>query len=134
MEMEQMMACLLAEMKAVIRTNEAKVDISLKEIMARLKAMIPNYREKIMAKLVAHHEMMTVMMDSQPEKIEAAVETIRTLEDQYGNLHLSVGHHQQPKKWTQHDGGSWQKLPAAQGWLTWHAIPAPCKGHSHQES
>jgi hypothetical protein len=46
MEMEQMMACLLAEMKAEIRTNQANTDTSLKEIkeemMERLEAMIQN--------------------------------------------------------------------------------------------
>jgi hypothetical protein len=32
MEMEQMMACLLAEMKDEIRTNQAKANVNLKEI------------------------------------------------------------------------------------------------------
>jgi hypothetical protein len=32
METEQMMACLLAEMKAEIRTNQAKADANLKEM------------------------------------------------------------------------------------------------------
>jgi hypothetical protein len=113
MEMEEMMAHLLAEMKAEIRTNQAKADTSLKEMMARLEAMIKNNQENMMAKLDAHHEMMIVRMDSQLEKMEAAVETIRTLEDRYGDLYLAIGHCQQPKKWAQGDGGSWQKLPAA---------------------
>jgi hypothetical protein len=36
---------------------------------------------------------------------EAAVETIRALEDRYGDWHLAVGRCRQPKKWTQGDGG-----------------------------
>jgi hypothetical protein len=31
MEMEQMTTCLLAEMKAEIRTNQAKADVNLKD-------------------------------------------------------------------------------------------------------
>jgi hypothetical protein len=46
MEVEQMMAHLLTEMKAEIRANQAKADANLKEMkeemMARLGAMIQN--------------------------------------------------------------------------------------------
>jgi hypothetical protein len=78
MEMDQMMARLLAKMKAEIRTNEAKADTSLKEMMTRLEAMMQNSQEKMMAKLGAHHKIMMVRMDSQLEKMETTVETIRT--------------------------------------------------------
>jgi hypothetical protein len=46
---------------------------------------------------------------------EAAMETIGALEDQYWDWRLTVGCHQQLKKWTQDDGGSRQKLAAARG-------------------
>jgi transcription initiation factor IIE alpha subunit len=53
MEMEQMMTCVLDEMKAEITTNQAKVDANLKqmkeEIMARLEAMIQNNQYYISA-------------------------------------------------------------------------------------
>jgi hypothetical protein len=39
-------------------------------------------------------------------KVEAAVKTIRALKDQYGDQHLAMGCHRQPKKWTQGDGRS----------------------------
>jgi hypothetical protein len=35
--MEQMMACLLAEMKAEIRTNQTKMDVDLKEVKGEMK-------------------------------------------------------------------------------------------------
>jgi hypothetical protein len=63
---------------------------------------------------------------------EAAVETIRALEDQYGDRYLAVGHHRQPKKWTQGNGRTQQKLAAAQGQLTDSAIPTLRRRHGHQ--
>jgi hypothetical protein len=63
---------------------------------------------------------------------EAAVETIRTLKDQYEDQHLAIGCLQQPTKLTQGDGGSRKKLAAACRRMTCHAIPAPRKGHGHQ--
>jgi hypothetical protein len=56
-------------------------------------------------------------------KEEAAVETIRALEDRYGNQHLAIGR-QQPKKWIQGNGGSQKKLAASPRWITHCAIPA----------
>jgi hypothetical protein len=47
-------------------------------------------------------------------KKEAAVETTGALEDRYGDRHLPVGHRRQPKKRNQGNGGSRQKLAAAQ--------------------
>jgi hypothetical protein len=60
-------------------------------------------------------------------KEEGEVETIRVLEDRYGDRHLAVGHHRQPKKQTQGDGGSWKKLAATHRRLTRRAIPVLCK-------
>jgi hypothetical protein len=65
-------------------------------------------------------------------KEEAAVETIGALVDWYGAWHLAVGCHQQLKRWTHGDGGSWQKLATARGHLIRHAIPAPHKGQGCQ--
>jgi hypothetical protein len=59
---------------------------------------------------------------------EAAVETVGALEDGYRDQHLAVGRRRQPKKRTQGDGGSRQKLAAARGGLTCRAVPAPRKG------
>jgi hypothetical protein len=49
---------------------------------------------------------------------EAAVKTIGALEDQYGDRYLAIRRRQQPKKWTQGDGGSWRKLAAPFRWMT----------------
>jgi hypothetical protein len=68
---------------------------------------------------------MTHLEDSNEE---AVVETVDTLKDRY----LAVGRRRQPKKRTQGDGGSWQKLAAARGRLARRAIPAPRKGHGRQ--
>jgi rubrerythrin len=88
MEMEQMMARLLAEMKAQTRTNQAKVDASLnkmkEEMTARLEAMIQKNQErmetnqeKMMDKLDDHHERMMARMDFQVEKMEAVVDVFK---------------------------------------------------------
>jgi hypothetical protein len=53
---------------------------------------------------------------------EAAVDTIGTREDRYGDRHLATGRRQQPKKWTQGDGGFRQKLGAARGRFTRRAV------------
>lgn len=70
------------------------------------------------------------MMDANPEEMksvtkhqlvpkeEATVEITGALQDQYGVWRLTVRHRKWPKKWTQGNGGSWQKVAAAHGWLT----------------
>jgi hypothetical protein len=51
MEMEQIIACLLAEIKIEIRTNQAKTDANLKEMKeemtSRPEAMIMNNQERM---------------------------------------------------------------------------------------
>jgi 23S rRNA pseudoU1915 N3-methylase RlmH len=77
MEMEQMMACLLDE----IRTNQTKADTNLKEMKeemtTRLKAKIDTNQEKTIVKLDAHHERMMTRMDYQLEKMVACLEKRR---------------------------------------------------------
>jgi hypothetical protein len=58
-------------------------------------------------------------------KEEPALKTIGALKDQYSGR-------RQPKKGTQGDGGSWQKLDAARGQLIRRAISAPRNGHGRQ--
>jgi hypothetical protein len=78
--MEQMMACLLAEMK----TSQAKTDASLKEmkefsagqehLKEEMLVKMETNQERMDPKLDAHHEWMIARMDSQLEKMEAAVD------------------------------------------------------------
>jgi hypothetical protein len=77
-----------------------------------------------MANIAVHPEI--------PNEKAAVGEIYRELEDQYWDKHLAIGYCQQPKKLTQGDGGSQQKLGTARGWLTCHAILASCKGHGRQ--
>jgi hypothetical protein len=81
-------------------------------------AMMEANREKSEA-VAVHHEV--------PNE-EAAVDTIGTREDRYGDRHLAAWRRRQPKKRTQGDGGSRQKLTAARGRLIRRAIPSPRKG------
>jgi hypothetical protein len=60
------------------------------------------------------------------------VETIGALKDWYGDWHLAVGRCQQPKKWTQGDNGSQQKLAATHRCMTRHAWTAQHKELSHK--
>jgi hypothetical protein len=64
MEVEQMMACLLEEM----RTNQAKADTNLKLIKEDIKT-----NQEMLAKLEANQERMMAQMDSQLEKMEACL-------------------------------------------------------------
>jgi uncharacterized coiled-coil protein SlyX len=91
MGMEQMMACLLDEIKAEIRTNQAKTvaylrqmiasqELLKEEMLAKMetnKERMEANQEKVDAKLDAHHERMMVRMDSQLEKMEATVDVFK---------------------------------------------------------
>jgi hypothetical protein len=79
MELEQMMACLLAEMK----TNQVKMDANLKEMkevragQEHLKEEMracQELKEEMLAKLDAHHERTMVRIGSQLRKMEACLE------------------------------------------------------------
>jgi hypothetical protein len=52
-------------------------------------------------------------MEANPEEIESAAkhqEEEFAVEDPYWDRHLDTGLHRQPKKWTQGNGGSWEKF------------------------
>jgi hypothetical protein len=65
-------------------------------------------------------------------KEEAAVETTGALEDRYGDRHLAVGRHREPKKWTQGKCGSRKKLAAAHRRVAVHGLPARRKGRGQK--
>jgi hypothetical protein len=69
MEMEQVMARMLAEMKAEIRTNQAQTAANLREMRAGQELL----EEEMPTKLDAHHERMMARMGSQLEKVEACL-------------------------------------------------------------
>jgi hypothetical protein len=56
------------------------------------------------------------------------VETFGAVEDQYRDWHLVLGCCWQLKKWTQSDGGVWEKIAIANRWLkqctvhSWHKL------------
>jgi hypothetical protein len=65
-------------------------------------------------------------------KEQAAVETVRELEDLHGGRHLAVGRRRQPKKRTQGDGGSRKMLAAIRRRMTRRAVHARRKGRSYK--
>jgi hypothetical protein len=65
-------------------------------------------------------------------KEEAAEKIVGALEDRHEGRNLAVGHRRQPKKRTQDDCGSRQKLAAARGRFTRRAILSSHKEHGHQ--
>jgi hypothetical protein len=71
--------------------------------------------------------MKSVEENQEAHNEEAAVDTIRTQEERYGDRDLAVACHRQPKKRTQGGDGSQQKLTVACRGMTCHAIPAPLK-------
>jgi hypothetical protein len=70
-------------------------------------------------------ETKSIAVYEEVSKEVAAVEMIRTLKDR----HLAIRHHGQPKKRTQGSGGTRRSCRE----MTCCAIPAPHKGHVHQE-
>jgi hypothetical protein len=144
--MEQMMECLVAS----IETMDSKIDASQERMMAKLDACqakmdawleemkdsrkeTTNCQEAMEAcretMEVNSGDLQSLAVHQEVPKEEAAVEIIGAMKDWLGDRHLAVGHHRQLKKRTRGDGGSRQKLAAAQGRLTRHAAPAPRKGH-----
>jgi hypothetical protein len=79
-------------------------------------------QEIIMAIMKAGlEEMKSITRHQDVPKEQAPMETIRALQDRYGDLHLAVGCHRQPKKRTQGNCGSQKKLAVAYRGLT-HGI------------
>jgi hypothetical protein len=97
----------MATMKASHERIDAMRDVSLEMTEACLEKTEVN-QEKVETKMEACLE-------------EEEVETIGALENQYDDWHLDIWCCRQPKKLTQGDVGSGQKLAAAQRLLT--AVP-----------
>jgi hypothetical protein len=91
MEVEQMTACLLAEIRTSrvkMNANQAKADTNLREMRAGQEVV----KQEMLAKLDAHHERMMVRMDSWLKKMEACLGKTEAmdLEALRVNLALSV--------------------------------------------
>jgi hypothetical protein len=133
--MEQMMACLLAEIRTNQERMEAKLGAEIKTIqekmgniqgemksqMGSLASQIEANQKEMIVKVVAWIDGMdasqeksdTIVEHQEVPNKEATVESIGALVDQYGDLHLAIGWHQQPKEWTQCNGGTRQNLATA---------------------
>jgi hypothetical protein len=98
---------MMAEMKAIWKAGH-------KEMKA--------HQESIMALMKAGLEEMKSIAEHQDVPKEATVETIGAVENRYGDWHLAVGCHRQPKKWTQGDCGSQKKLATTHRGMTCHAV------------
>jgi hypothetical protein len=62
--------------------------------------------------LEANQEQVEVVAeDLEVRNEEAEMETVGTLEDGYGDRHVTAGRRRQPKKRTQGNGGSWRVDP-----------------------
>jgi DNA repair exonuclease SbcCD ATPase subunit len=111
-KMEQMtepvMERLLAIMEKLVAKMMADLDAYQEKMAAWLEEMKDDRKETTPCQEVAksYSEEMRSVVHQEVPKAKAVVETVRALEDQYGDWHLDVGHRQQPKKWTQADGGS----------------------------
>jgi hypothetical protein len=142
MEVKQMMARMLAEMKAEIRTNQAKADTNVKEIRAG-KELLKEMLAKMDAKIDANLKIITEMKSWQEEtkailekwkanpeetdqnktrskaeheelpKEEATVKPVRAIKKWYGDQNLAIRHCQKLKKRTHSNDGSQKKLAAA---------------------
>jgi hypothetical protein len=67
MEMEQMMARLLAEIKTDISMNQAKMDATIRELRAGQEFL----KEEMLVKLGVHYGRIMARVNSQVEKMEA---------------------------------------------------------------
>jgi hypothetical protein len=94
--------------EARIETGREPREVESKTGLEAVKAMDWEANPEEMEALVEHQGV---------PKEEVMVETIRPLEEQYGDWYLTVGCRGQPKKWTQGDGRSWKKLATARKWI-----------------
>jgi hypothetical protein len=157
MEVEQMMACLLAEIRTnrkEIKTNQAKADTNQEEMLAKMEAKIVANQEKMdawIAEMRAWRKETTACQEAtetcleskEPTSLEvefeakheeeATMETFRALRKWYRDRHLDMGRCGKLKEWTQGDGGSRKTLAAVCRGMTRLAIPAWHKGHGCQE-
>jgi hypothetical protein len=119
-----MLECLLAE----IKTNQEEMKAILKAGYEEMKA----HQARMMAVMKVCLEETEYQSEHQEvPKEEAVVETIRTLEDQYGDWHLAIWRFQQPMKRTQGSGGS-QKKWATHRQMSGCDIPACHKACGHK--
>jgi hypothetical protein len=126
-----MIACLLAMMKASLEKMEAsqeKVETKMEACPVRKEAK----QEKLEATdLQANTEEIEIVAEHrQVSKQEAAVKTMGALEDRYRDQSLAVRWCGLPKKRTEDNDGSRQKLAATHGLLTRRAVPALHKRRS----
>jgi N-acetylglutamate synthase-like GNAT family acetyltransferase len=94
------------KMKAQAASFASQISANQEELKAMLNACL----EKMEAN---PGELHSIAVHQKLCKEEAAVETIEAMEDRYGDWHLAVGCHQEPKKGTQGDGGSQKNLATA---------------------
>jgi hypothetical protein len=77
----------------------------------QMKGLLKAGHEELMAiRKASMEEMKSVEEHQEVPKQVAAVETIGALKAQYGDRHLAIECRQQPKKWTQGDGGCGKNL------------------------
>jgi hypothetical protein len=109
---------IIAKTDANLAKTEAKLDAYLEKPQAWLEKM------KARGEVTEDHpekregnteEMKSILEHQEVPKEEAAVETIKALEDRYGNQRLTVRRRGWLNKRTQGHGGSRQKL-ATDGW------------------
>jgi hypothetical protein len=83
MEMEQMMACLLADIKAEIRTNQAemeanqaKMEASQREMRQEMRAGQELMKEEMLTKMATNQEMMITKMNAHQERMDSWLEIL----------------------------------------------------------
>jgi hypothetical protein len=155
MKMEHTMASLLA----AIRTNREEMRAGQEHLKEEMMAKLDARDERMMSRMDSHLETMEAAVDIFEERLnemdttdfegnreksdckaeqqdapkeETAGENIGALVDRYGDRHLAVGLCRQPKKRTQGDAGSRQKLAAARGRMSRRAVPASRMGHGRR--
>jgi uncharacterized coiled-coil DUF342 family protein len=117
--MEQMMEQILEGLLA-IQDNEKEYNKKIEAFLQETKS----WREEMTA---CQEERDTCLESKEPPSVQiesiavhqevpkegAVVNTVRALKKRHGDRHLPVEHPRKPKKWTQGDGGSQEKLTVA---------------------
>jgi hypothetical protein len=102
-----------------LERTEVRIETDQEQIEAEIKTGLVEVEA---TDLKANSEEMKSVMKRPQWKVS------EPLKDRYGDRHLAVGRRRQPKKRTQSDGGSRQKLAAACRRLTRRAFPTRRKG------
>jgi hypothetical protein len=119
-KMQDIIDSFVVNMRAEIKAAHEKMMVIIKAGLEEMEAAMETNKGEVNATDFASNPKEKEAVEKHQDVLneEAAMETIGTLEDRYGDRHLAVGCCRQPKKRTHGYDGSWKNLAAARRRIT----------------